>query len=172
MLPECLRELIGVHREQGQALLQALVLQGDKVKVTKPQGKSYQSKCSTARPDKEEETHWFEVAGSPLHREAQPGGLQGFTNRSHQAKRMTARLERKEEFEHKKYKFWNNAALQEKREIKARSRKHQEKKRKTMQAVKTLLTSMKEKRILRAEAPCIPFTKRNKAEFNGNREGY
>eukprot|EP00983_Pelagomonas_calceolata_P119792 1160640-Pelagomonas_calceolata.AAC.2 len=33
-----------------------------------------------------------------------------------------------------------------------------------MQAVKTLPTSIKEKRIPRAEAPCIPFTKRNKKE--------
>eukprot|EP00983_Pelagomonas_calceolata_P126966 1161353-Pelagomonas_calceolata.AAC.3 len=31
-----------------------------------------------------------------------------------------------------------------------------------MQAVKILPTSIKEKRIPRAEAPCIPFTKRNK----------
>eukprot|EP00983_Pelagomonas_calceolata_P055408 1144135-Pelagomonas_calceolata.AAC.1 len=31
-----------------------------------------------------------------------------------------------------------------------------------MQAVKTLPTSIKEKMIPRAEAPCIPFTKRNK----------
>eukprot|EP00983_Pelagomonas_calceolata_P002419 81729-Pelagomonas_calceolata.AAC.1 len=32
---------------------------------------------------------------------------------------------------------------------------------KTEQAVKTLSTSIKEKRIPRGEAPCIPFTKRN-----------
>eukprot|EP00983_Pelagomonas_calceolata_P020359 642039-Pelagomonas_calceolata.AAC.6 len=36
------------------------------------------------------------------------------------------------------------------------------KKRKTTQAVKTLPTSFKEKKIPRAKAPCIPFTKRNK----------
>eukprot|EP00983_Pelagomonas_calceolata_P079046 1154513-Pelagomonas_calceolata.AAC.1 len=39
-----------------------------------------------------------------------------------------------------------------------------ERKRKTTQAVKTLPTSIKEKRIPRAEAPCIPFTKRNKTK--------
>eukprot|EP00983_Pelagomonas_calceolata_P129039 1161572-Pelagomonas_calceolata.AAC.4 len=37
-----------------------------------------------------------------------------------------------------------------------------EKKEKTTQAVKILPTSIKEKRLPRAEAPCIPFTKRNK----------
>eukprot|EP00983_Pelagomonas_calceolata_P111655 1159806-Pelagomonas_calceolata.AAC.11 len=36
------------------------------------------------------------------------------------------------------------------------------KRRKTTEAVKTLPTSIKEKRIPRAEALCIPFTKRNK----------
>eukprot|EP00967_Tisochrysis_lutea_P139222 scaffold252566_cov18-Tisochrysis_lutea.AAC.3 len=40
-----------------------------------------------------------------------------------------------------------------------------------MQAVKTLPASIKEKRIPRAEAPCIPFTKRNKKEVNGDQEG-
>eukprot|EP00983_Pelagomonas_calceolata_P005826 192071-Pelagomonas_calceolata.AAC.1 len=39
-----------------------------------------------------------------------------------------------------------------------------EKKRKTTQAVKILPTSIKEKEVPRAEAPCIPFTKRNKKE--------
>eukprot|EP00983_Pelagomonas_calceolata_P074108 1152412-Pelagomonas_calceolata.AAC.1 len=37
-----------------------------------------------------------------------------------------------------------------------------QKKRKTTQAVKTIPTSIKEKRIPKAEAPCIPFTKSNK----------
>eukprot|EP00983_Pelagomonas_calceolata_P043921 1139084-Pelagomonas_calceolata.AAC.2 len=37
-----------------------------------------------------------------------------------------------------------------------------EKKRKTTQGIKTLPTSIKEKRIPRAEAPCNLFTKRNK----------
>eukprot|EP00983_Pelagomonas_calceolata_P040152 1137480-Pelagomonas_calceolata.AAC.6 len=40
--------------------------------------------------------------------------------------------------------------------------KKKKRKRKTTQAVKTLPTSIKEKRIPRAEAPCIPLTKRNK----------
>eukprot|EP00983_Pelagomonas_calceolata_P062182 1147159-Pelagomonas_calceolata.AAC.2 len=43
-------------------------------------------------------------------------------------------------------------------------------KEKTTQAVKTLPASFKEKRIPRAEAPCIPFTKRNKKEVNGDHE--
>jgi len=42
--------------------------------------------------------------------------------------------------------------------------KRKGKKRKTTQAVKTLPASIKEKRIPRAEAPCIPFTKRNKRQ--------
>eukprot|EP00983_Pelagomonas_calceolata_P031157 977816-Pelagomonas_calceolata.AAC.1 len=42
------------------------------------------------------------------------------------------------------------------------------KKRKTTQAVKTLPISIKEKKISRAEAPCIPFTKRNKPKINGD----
>eukprot|EP00983_Pelagomonas_calceolata_P001237 42646-Pelagomonas_calceolata.AAC.1 len=45
-------------------------------------------------------------------------------------------------------------------------------KRETPQAVKTLPASTKEKKIPRAEAPCIPFTKRNKKEVNGYQEGY
>eukprot|EP00983_Pelagomonas_calceolata_P038138 1136685-Pelagomonas_calceolata.AAC.4 len=36
-------------------------------------------------------------------------------------------------------------------------------------AVETLLASIEEKRILRAKAPCFPFTKR---EINGDQEGY
>eukprot|EP00967_Tisochrysis_lutea_P132626 scaffold231826_cov18-Tisochrysis_lutea.AAC.1 len=40
---------------------------------------------------------------------------------------------------------------------------------KTTQAVETLLASIEEKRILRAKAPCFPFTKR---EINGDQEGY
>eukprot|EP00983_Pelagomonas_calceolata_P081552 1155616-Pelagomonas_calceolata.AAC.9 len=46
------------------------------------------------------------------------------------------------------------------------------KKRKITQAVKTLPTSIKEKRVLRAETPCIPFTIRKKKEVNGEQEGY
>eukprot|EP00983_Pelagomonas_calceolata_P049509 1141540-Pelagomonas_calceolata.AAC.1 len=41
-------------------------------------------------------------------------------------------------------------------------KKEKKRKEKTTQAVKTLPTSIKEKGIPRAEAPCIPFTKRNK----------
>eukprot|EP00983_Pelagomonas_calceolata_P075395 1152988-Pelagomonas_calceolata.AAC.1 len=48
----------------------------------------------------------------------------------------------------------------------------QEKKGKITQAVKTPPTSIKEKKIPRAEAPCISFTKRNKKEVNGDQEGY
>eukprot|EP00983_Pelagomonas_calceolata_P064343 1148081-Pelagomonas_calceolata.AAC.2 len=44
------------------------------------------------------------------------------------------------------------------------SNQREKKKRKTTQAVKALPASIKEKRIPRAEAPCIPFTKRNKKE--------
>eukprot|EP00983_Pelagomonas_calceolata_P031248 981017-Pelagomonas_calceolata.AAC.1 len=62
-----------------------------------------------------------------------------FTQRSHQSNRMTARVTRV------------SRLLGLKR-----------KKRKTTQAVKTLPTSIKEKKIPRAEAPCIPFTKRKK----------
>eukprot|EP00983_Pelagomonas_calceolata_P003347 109079-Pelagomonas_calceolata.AAC.1 len=47
-----------------------------------------------------------------------------------------------------------------------------EKKRKTTQAVKVLPASIKEKGIPRAEALCVPFTKRNKKEVNGDQEGY
>eukprot|EP00983_Pelagomonas_calceolata_P065312 1148537-Pelagomonas_calceolata.AAC.1 len=46
------------------------------------------------------------------------------------------------------------------------------KKRKPTQAVKTLPASIQEKKIPRAEAPCIPFTKRNKKEVKGDQEGY
>eukprot|EP00983_Pelagomonas_calceolata_P130850 1161721-Pelagomonas_calceolata.AAC.1 len=41
-----------------------------------------------------------------------------------------------------------------------------EKKRRTMQAAKTLPTSIKDKRIPWAEPPCIPFTKRDKERVN------
>eukprot|EP00983_Pelagomonas_calceolata_P119883 1160649-Pelagomonas_calceolata.AAC.1 len=51
-------------------------------------------------------------------------------------------------------------------------KRKEEKKRKATKAVKTLPASIKEKRIPRAEAPCIPFTKRNKKEVNGDQEGY
>eukprot|EP00983_Pelagomonas_calceolata_P126533 1161312-Pelagomonas_calceolata.AAC.7 len=40
-----------------------------------------------------------------------------------------------------------------------------------MQALKTLRTSIKEKRTPRTETPCIPFTKGKKKEVNGDREG-
>eukprot|EP00983_Pelagomonas_calceolata_P070157 1150673-Pelagomonas_calceolata.AAC.1 len=56
--------------------------------------------------------------------------------------------------------------------LRGESRRRKEKKRKTTQAVKTLPASIKEKRKPRAEAPCIPFTKRNKNEVNGDQEGY
>ena len=47
------------------------------------------------------------------------------------------------------------------------------KKRKTTQAVNTLPTSIKEKGIPRAKAPCIRFTKRKqKKEVSGDQEGY
>eukprot|EP00983_Pelagomonas_calceolata_P058296 1145428-Pelagomonas_calceolata.AAC.2 len=48
-----------------------------------------------------------------------------------------------------------------------------EKKLETTQAVKTFPTSIKEKRIPRAEAPCIRFTKRKQMkEVSGDQVGY
>eukprot|EP00967_Tisochrysis_lutea_P066456 scaffold86546_cov35-Tisochrysis_lutea.AAC.1 len=44
-------------------------------------------------------------------------------------------------------------------------------KEKIMQAVKSLPTPIKEKRVPRAQAPCIPFTKRKSKEVKGDQEG-